>query len=74
MNVEEVFIGKKLSDEELAHAMAYTFHLPPEKVAVVPELSGDEDLSEVNIICQNEEIEGQFFHKLQIFGYNSYDP
>ena len=73
MNVEEILVAKELSEEDLAEALAFTFHIVPEEVAIVTEVTGDEDLNTLKIICQYEEIQGDFKLKLQIFGITTQD-
>ncbi|SMF01543.1 hypothetical protein [Pseudobacteriovorax antillogorgiicola] len=73
MNVEELYPSRTLEEDELRRALAFTFHMLPEEVAVVEEFSGDEDFNVLKLVCQFEEIQGSYKMKLQIFGLNLKD-
>tara|TARA_B100001094_G_scaffold322961_1_gene373055 strand:+ start:1997 stop:2401 length:405 start_codon:yes stop_codon:yes gene_type:complete len=73
MNIEEVLIGKEISEEQLSHDLAYVFHILPEEIAIVPEITGEEDFSVLKIVCQYEDIEGEFKVRLHLFGVNVQD-
>lgn len=72
MSTSEINIEKKIDEEDVINFISTAFNISRNKILIEPEMTGEEDIEAIDVLCIMEKRSGEFPVYLEIYNYRDH--